>query len=82
MSATDVLADTIKAAVAEALREHQGVPRRGLTVAQAAQSIGKSERYVRRLIEDGELHARKSGPNGHLIVPVAALDAWLMDGAA
>jgi excisionase family DNA binding protein len=81
MSLEQHLADVVGAAVRQALRDHHQVARRGLSVVEAAVSIGKSKQFVYDLIEAGELHARKGGPNGHLIVPVASLDAWLMDGA-
>lgn len=82
MSLDLAIADTVRDAVLEALRLHNAVPREAYSVAEAAHAIGRSESYVRRLVEDGELPARKAGLNGHLLIPVAALRAWLMDGAA
>lgn len=82
MSLDAELKETVRDAVREVLREQSLVPRKALTIAEAAQSLGRSERYVRRLVDNGELHARRGGPNGHLMIPCAAIDAWLMDGAA
>jgi excisionase family DNA binding protein len=82
MSLDHVIADTVRDAVLDALRLHNLVPREAYSVAEAAHAIGRSESYVRRLVEDGELPARKAGPNGHTLIPVAALRSWLMGGAS
>lgn len=73
----EAIAATVRTAVAEALAEHAVVPRLALSVAEAATAIGKSDRYVRRLIDAGEIPARSGGPNGHLMVSVDALRSWL-----
>jgi excisionase family DNA binding protein len=82
MSLDLVIADTVRDAVLDALRLHNLVPREAYSVAETAEALGRSTQFVYDLINDGELHARKAGPNGHLMIPVAALRSWLMDGAA
>lgn len=54
------------------------VNRKAVSVAVAAELVGLSETKVRQLIHAGEFPARRVGKR--FIVPVAALDRWLMEG--
>lgn len=44
-----------------------------LTVSEAAEELGLSDRMVRKFIADGELKAYKTGPRGHWRI----LRGWL-----
>lgn len=53
-------------------------PRTAYRIREAAASLGISDRQVRRLIESGQLAAKRLG--GRVVIPAAALDA-LLDAA-
>lgn len=50
-------------------------PRLAYSVAEAAEQTGFSQRKIRQLIADSELHAKKSG--NRLLIPAESLTAWL-----
>ena len=52
--------------------------RLAVSMAEAAELVGLSESVVRRLARKGEFPAKTVG--GRLLVPVAALHAWVNDG--
>lgn len=47
-----------------------------LTVAEAATHLGYSERYVRKLIERGELRALTAGRGRRLLIPVTEVETF------
>ena len=51
-----------------------------LTVPEAAQALGVSQRHVINCINRGELPARRLGRR--ILIPLAALEAWLEGAAA
>lgn len=50
-------------------------PRIAYSVTEAAEQTGFSQRKIRQLIADSELHAKKVG--NRLIIPAESLTAWL-----
>ena len=53
------------------------IERLAVSIMQAAELVGLSESAVRRLARNGEFPVKVVG--GRLLVPVAALHAWLND---
>lgn len=77
MSLEEVIRRTVADAVADALAQHRApIQRETYKVREAAEALGVSEQQVRRLIDAGEITARRAGPNGHLMVSVESLRAW------
>lgn len=47
-----------------------------LTIPEAAQALGVSQRHVINCVNRGELPARRLGRR--VLIPIAALEAWLV----
>ena len=53
------------------------VPKLALTIAEAAQSLGLSERTIESMVKKGELPVRRVGRR--VLLPVDALRKWIND---
>lgn len=77
MSVEAEIVRAVEVAVERAIAAHQRpVQRITYKVREAAEALGVSEQFIRRLIANGDVVAQSTGPNGHLMVSVASLEAW------
>lgn len=76
------IAAIVDRAVRQALMEvlpQAPIQREAMSVAEAAESLGKSDSWVRLAIRDHGLPARRFGATGQTLIPLVALRRWLTE---
>jgi excisionase family DNA binding protein len=74
----DVVARVVRQEL-EAVMSPPATPRLALDVTEVAEALGMSESWVYDAIRLHGLPAKRVGGNGKTLIPVAALQAWLVD---
>ena len=81
MTLEAAISDAVRSAVLEAMELHQtaaGIQREALSISEAADAVGVSPETMRRLVDSGEVPARRTANGGgRVLIPLQGLRQWL-----